>query len=326
MIRLSIIIPFYNVESYIAQCLDSVYDQDIPEEEYEVICVNDASPDHSRDIVLEYQKKHTNLVLVEHEVNKKLGAARNTGRRIARGEFIWNVDSDDMIAPNCLSEMLDCCEESGLDVLMFDYCVYMNGVAHVRGIKPWKNYGQVLSGKEFWTSQGSKNIGEICPVWTKLFRRDFLDEHNVVSPEINMGEDIPFSIKSILFSRRMIACNKAYYFYRENEASLTGELKKIPKPHAVYENSFVCGKYMDDLVRSIPNELTIVIESVIAIERYVVLQYEKYAMMMSNNDVIQLRKLCKRNFFSNLFVLRCLGKRNALNYLRFVVCGMKPRW
>ena len=67
MIRLSIIIPFYNVEKYIAECLDSVYNQDIPEEEYEVICVNDASPDNSRDIVLEYQKKHSNLILVEHE-------------------------------------------------------------------------------------------------------------------------------------------------------------------------------------------------------------------------------------------------------------------
>ena len=93
MIRLSIIIPFYNVEKYIAECLDSVYNQDISEEEYEVICVNDASPDNSRNIVLEYQKKHSNLTLVEHEVNKKLGAARNTGRKIARGKYIWNVDS-----------------------------------------------------------------------------------------------------------------------------------------------------------------------------------------------------------------------------------------
>ena len=83
-----------------------MYNQDIPEEEYEVICVNDASPDNSREIVKEYQKKHKNLILVEHEVNKKLGAARNTGRSVAKGKYIWNVDSDDMIAPNCLKKML----------------------------------------------------------------------------------------------------------------------------------------------------------------------------------------------------------------------------
>ena len=117
--RLSIVIPFYNVEKHIAECLDSVYNQDIPEDEYEVICVNDASPDHSRDIVLEYRKKHSNLILIEHEVNKKLGAARNTGRRVARGKYLWNVDSDDMIAPNCMKEMLETCEENDLDLLLF---------------------------------------------------------------------------------------------------------------------------------------------------------------------------------------------------------------
>ena len=104
--RLSIIIPFYNVEQYIAQCLDSVYDQDIPENEYEVICVNDASPDASVDIVKRYQKEHSNLILIEHDRNKKLGAARNTGRKVAIGKYIWNVDSDDKIAPNCLNNLL----------------------------------------------------------------------------------------------------------------------------------------------------------------------------------------------------------------------------
>ena len=97
MIRLSIIIPFYNVEQYIAQCLDSVYRQDIPEEEYEVICVDDCSQDGSLEIVKQYQKKHVNLILLKHEVNKKLGAARNTGFNTAKGNYIWHVDSDDKI-------------------------------------------------------------------------------------------------------------------------------------------------------------------------------------------------------------------------------------
>ncbi len=84
MLKLSFIVPFYNVEKHIARCLDSLYNQDIPESEYEVICVNDCSPDNSRDIVLQYKKQHSNLILVEHERNKKLGAARNTGLRKAK--------------------------------------------------------------------------------------------------------------------------------------------------------------------------------------------------------------------------------------------------
>ena len=77
-LRLSIIIPFYNVERFISECLDSVFDQDIPLPEYEVICVNDGSPDHSRDIVLQYMERFPNLRLIEHEKNRKLGTARNT--------------------------------------------------------------------------------------------------------------------------------------------------------------------------------------------------------------------------------------------------------
>ena len=153
MIRLSIIIPFYNVEQYITQCLDSVYNQDIPEEEYEVICVNDASPDNSRDIVKEYQKNHKNLILVEHEVNKKLGAARNTGRRAAQGKYIWNVDSDDMIAPNCLREMLNMCEKSDLDVLIFDNYRFRD-VILVENNEHWDAEMTVCSGVEFWQQQG----------------------------------------------------------------------------------------------------------------------------------------------------------------------------
>ena len=103
MIRLSIIIPFYNVEQYIALCLDSVYHQDIPEEEYEVICVDDCSPDSSIAIVEEYAKKHTNLVVVRNQYNRKLGGARNAGMEVATGRYVWFVDSDDFVEKFFLS-------------------------------------------------------------------------------------------------------------------------------------------------------------------------------------------------------------------------------
>ncbi len=87
MIRLSIIIPFYNVERYIAQCLDSVYYQDIPEEEFEVICVNDASPDHSRDIVLEYQNMIRSIIyLYPNYFAKMSDRERNNSHR-----FVGNI-------------------------------------------------------------------------------------------------------------------------------------------------------------------------------------------------------------------------------------------
>ena len=75
--RMSFILPFYGVERYIGECLESIYQQDIPEDQYEVICVNDCTADNSEQIVLQYAEQHPNLKLIRHEVNKKLGAAGN---------------------------------------------------------------------------------------------------------------------------------------------------------------------------------------------------------------------------------------------------------
>ena len=321
MVRLSIIIPFYNVEKYISQCLDSVYQQDIPEEDYEVICVNDASPDHSRDIVLEYQKKHSNLVLVEHEVNKKLGAARNTGRKIARGKFVWNVDSDDMIEPNCLGKILQKCEINELDVLIFRH-------KHLRGEElldddknTWNEMLEHVSGFDFWKSQCLNKPGVICPVWNKIFRKDYLDDKGIFSPEINMGEDVPFSIEAVLLAENVLAINDKYYIHRENPESLARSLLKTPSPRTLYENSFVCGKYIDDVVDRIPKDEKVIIKSVRNMEKFSVQQYSSFLRYMTETDISEFRKICKKNIFNNLFVIRLFGIKRVWRYFDLLLFG-----
>ena len=268
MVKLSIIIPFYNVEQYIAQCLDSVYQQDIPEEEYEVICVNDASPDGSREIVKEYQKKHKNLVLVEHEKNKKLGAARNTGRKAAGGKYIWNVDSDDMIAPNCLKEMLEICEQKELDVLLFGMRDFKDGALYDRKILPWQDAKTVYNGLTFWKEEGKQNQRWISQVWTQMYRKAFLDEQQIYSPEINMGEDVPYTYASIMFAKRLMASNKPYYTYRINPVSMTGASNQLPKPEIVYEKCFVCSQNIDEVRKRLLSVDKILVESVRNVELY----------------------------------------------------------
>ena len=121
MIRLSFIVPFYNVEPYIEECIRSLYDQNIPQEEYEVICVDDCSPDGSRAIVERLQKEYPTLKLLIHTENKRQGGARNTGMKVAQGRYIWFVDSDDYIKPNCLKGLLERAEREDLDILDFDF-------------------------------------------------------------------------------------------------------------------------------------------------------------------------------------------------------------
>ena len=317
LLRLSIIIPFYNVEQYIAECLDSVYQQDIPEEEYEVICVNDASPDHSRDIVLEYQKRHSNLILVEHEVNKKLGAARNTGRRTAKGEYIWNVDSDDKILPNCLGVLLDICERKDLDVLIFDNYRLLNG-----NLEPnkehWQSMDEACSGIDFWMRQGVFNQNKISQVWTQLYKRSYLDDYKIYSPEINMSEDIPYAYSTILLGRRVFTIDTPYYIYRDNDTSLSRELITAPTANTVYENCFVCTKYINDICKRIPRNEYKVLESINAVERYMVLSLWIYLKKMKKGDVKQLKCLCRKNLWKNRFVLGVLNKEQKIKFVKWL--------
>lgn len=317
MIRLSIIIPFYNVEQYITQCLDSVYNQDIPEEEYEVICVNDASPDNSRDIVKEYQKNHKNLILVEHEVNKKLGAARNTGRRAAQGKYIWNVDSDDMIAPNCLREMLNMCEKSDLDVLIFDNYRFRDDIL-VENNEHWDAEMTVCSGVEFWQQQGIRKQSKISQVWTQVYKRSYMNEYQIYSPEINMSEDIPYAYASILLGQRVMAIDKPYYVYRDNNASLSRELISAPTPNMVYENCFVCTKCIDDICKRIPKSEQKVLDSVHMIERYMVLSLWKYVEKMSAEAEKELKSKIRKNIWQNRFVWKVLNYKQRHTYLKWL--------
>lgn len=120
-LRLSFIVPFYNVESYIEECIRSLYAQDILWEEYEVICVDDCSPDGSRAIVERLQKEYPTLKLLTTPENLRQGGARNLALDVAKGKYIWFIDSDDYIQANCLSALLKQAEEEDLDILDFDF-------------------------------------------------------------------------------------------------------------------------------------------------------------------------------------------------------------
>ena len=102
---LSIIIPIYNVEQFIAQCIESIYSQHFPLERFEVIAVNDGTPDHSMDIVKRFAAKYSNLQIINQE-NKGLSVARNTGMQYAKGDYVWFIDSDDWLSGTMPTEVL----------------------------------------------------------------------------------------------------------------------------------------------------------------------------------------------------------------------------
>ncbi|MDO5445765.1 MAG: glycosyltransferase family 2 protein, partial [Eubacteriales bacterium] len=115
---LSIIIPVYNVENYLAKCLDSVIYPDL--EEYEIVTVNDGSTDSSAEILEDYQKRYPNIVRIITKENGGLGSARNAAIEPAEGEFLYFLDSDDYLSPRAVREMVDTCRHGGFDVCFFD--------------------------------------------------------------------------------------------------------------------------------------------------------------------------------------------------------------
>ena len=317
--RLSIIIPFYNVEQYIAECLDSVFQQDIPVEEYEVVCVNDGSTDHSRDIVLKYRSRYKNLVLIEHEENRKLGAARNTGRAVAKGNYIWNVDSDDKLVPNCLGKLLKICEENDLDVLEFGTTRFRDtgeeDMGHVRLTE------SVVPGLDYLEQLESYELSRMCVVWRRVIRRTFLDENHIFSPEINMGEDVPYSFRVLMSARRMMVIPDRCYRYRANPQSLTGKQWK-PKPNTLYEKCFLDSRLIYEVALEVPEKYVNVRKSYTDAARFTLCRYSGYVLQMSVKERKVFKSLCRKAFWKNGFVKELLPIKHYIFYL-FWLSGLK---
>jgi len=117
MPKISIIIPVYNTDKYLKECLDSCINQTLSD--IEIICVDDCSTDNSLKILEEYKTKNSRIKVFHHEINKKQGAARNTGMDNATGEYIWFVDSDDFIDKNACQLLYDTIKENNVDLLSF---------------------------------------------------------------------------------------------------------------------------------------------------------------------------------------------------------------
>ena len=219
---LSFIVPVYNAEAYLEECLCSLLEQDIPSGEYEVICVNDGSTDGSREILSSFAAQFPNLVLID-QANSGVSAARNAGLKAARGAFVWFVDADDFLRPNILSVLFGMSRETPCDRIL------------VGGYQ----FKDALSPQETELSrEGNLPINTPGPdavVWRSLFRRAFLSEH-VLSfryPQLTHGEDGLFMYEVSCCSPVTVTVNAVFYFYRvhggsaETAVSMENQLKKL---------------------------------------------------------------------------------------------------
>lgn len=246
MIRLSFVIPCFNVERFILECLDSVFACDIPEDEYEVICVNDCSTDATGQILESCIASHPNLRVINHPVNKGLGAARNTGIKEARGAFLWFIDADDFISGQRLNAIIQEATTNDVDVLCFNYRKTDNEGKELSVYNVFSNVSPIDGYSFVNTVFGSSIVFHMGYVVRFIFKVDYLKSSRLFFPEGVIWEDTVFMPKALLKANRVASIPDVLYSYRTNPASLSNVFIKSYPAKLIYDWSFKTGKELLD--------------------------------------------------------------------------------
>lgn len=202
MIKVSVIIPVYNVSKYVERCARSLFEQTMREIEY--IFVDDFSPDDSIDIIKnvlkDYPERSDSVFFCSHQENKGLPTTRNTGFQKATGDFIAHCDSDDWVSPELYSILYETAIRDGADIVCCDF--YKSDGETTRVI-PVNDYnGGLLQG----------------PVWNKIAKRSLYD--NIVFPKTNKAEDGAIMTQLSFFAKKITVVHTPLYFYFDNPKSI----------------------------------------------------------------------------------------------------------
>lgn len=222
--KITVIIPCYNVEKYVKECLDSIYFQFISIENLEVICIDDASTDATYDILEEYQKKHSDrFKLLRNEKNQGPGVSRNKALEMATGNYVMFVDADDVIKTDMVQKLYEKILEYDCD---YAECGFMMFAGNQKG-KSFENKERFYDlnclddKKAYIIEQGHKN--SCC---TKMYKREFIERNKLRFAENIFMEDLYFHQMSMFLASSCYVLKDALYQYRYNENSIMHSNKR----------------------------------------------------------------------------------------------------
>jgi glycosyltransferase involved in cell wall biosynthesis len=227
---LSVIIPVYNGADKVSNCLDSIYSQNLDEEKFEVICVDDCSTDNTYSVIDNYLKGHINLRLLTHEINSRQGAARNTGLKVAKGKYVIFVDHDDRAVH--IPELISFIETNDYDVIMFDY-----SLCDVRGKVIEVSHYNCNSPYELQTGDNYLKTQNISwAPWSYCVKLDYIKKCNLYFAENVFFEDVDWAIKCVMNANSIVYIPEVivhYYQYPQQTTKVGNNIKKI-------EDDFKC--------------------------------------------------------------------------------------
>ena len=212
--KASIIIPAYNSEEFISETLDSAVAQTI--DDYEIICINDGSKDATIDILREYEQANDNLIVIDKE-NEGVAAARNDGIKIAKGEFLYFLDADDLLESTALEHMYEKAMQHKADLVIAQYDIFDESRTYI--IKDLEETVLKPTIDKYDT-----DIISTFSLCNKLFKKEIIDENDMKIPPLTYSEDGVFTMQFVFNSNTIATLEDRVFHYRrltDNENSAT---------------------------------------------------------------------------------------------------------
>ncbi len=223
----SVIVPIYNIEKYIKRCIDSVLSQSFTD--FELILVDDGSPDNCGVICDEYAKKDQRIQVI-HKENGGLVSARQAGIKVASGDYIFHLDGDDAVLPDALESAQKIIKETNADIVSFSYKCSINeeiGETVCDLVDEGLYRKEEIEQHIFPKLLSDKNMNHIFYfLWGKAIKRELVTKHQlVVNPAISLGEDLSCIVPCFLEAETVYMSKKAIYLYTIRNDSISTDFK-----------------------------------------------------------------------------------------------------
>ena len=211
-VNISVIIPIYNSEKYLSECLESIINQTF--KDIEIICVNDGSKDKSEQIIKKYAKKDKRIILINQK-NKGAGPSRDKGIEISKGEYISFIDSDDFFHFRTLEIAYNNIKKYNSDVVRFQYYQFKNK-------KKLKINEKIES---YNIKNFSMSMGWCCVVWNRLWKASIIKKYKIGFGKLKSGQDNVFNAKIFPFLNNIILLDVKLVYHRNVKKSLSSNYK-----------------------------------------------------------------------------------------------------
>lgn len=235
--KLSVLVPVYNVEKYLRQCIDSIIHQTL--EDLEIICIDDGSTDSSGKILDEYMLLD-NRIRVIHKENSGYGDSMNIGLEAANGEYIGIVESDDFIEPDMYESLYSIAQKHNCDMVKGDFFAYSNKGKELRHIYVTCDYNVLFSAKQ----NMNKFVHTSMSIWAGIYRREYLKRNDIkflTTPGASF-QDISFMFKVFATAERGMLVDQAYLNYRID--NIMSSVKNRNKVYCVCDEIKECKEYI----------------------------------------------------------------------------------